>query len=351
MAIDTQFVPFLFDQSPENEWETLIDLRMASFREVNFDEPVPPREYLRKGIEQFAQIPQFVAEMYRIVVDGQTVGLLISGSSRPGSPDYEAQKEMAIADIFILPEFRRRGFGREALQQVVNHMRREGLTLLQASTQTDAGRAFSERYGVQRVLETRLSRLLLDQVDHDQLLRMRDDAISHQPGVRIETYEGLPDVDLEVYAALYTEVMNQQPMGETENLESTITPEILRTEFEQEQARGDIRLTKITREADGAISGLTEVLYNPQRPQRVAQMITGVQERYRGRKLGKALKADMLLEVRQRWSEAQFITTGNADSNAAMLAINQQLGFELYRHNTVLKITLADLEQALAASH
>ena len=54
-------------------------------------------------------------------------------------------------------------------------------------------------------------------------------------------------------------------------------------------------------ESDGKISGITEIGFNPKTPYRLGQGTTGVQEQYRGRGLGKWLKADMLMLIRGKY--------------------------------------------------
>ena len=51
---------------------------------------------------------------------------------------------------------------------------------------------------------------------------------------------------------------------------------------------------------------------------------------HRGHALGKWLKATNILRILVEWPEVVDIRTHNADSNDAMLGINNQLGFKPY---------------------
>ncbi len=71
--------------------------------------------------------------------------------------------------------------------------------------------------------------------------------------------------------------------------------------------------------------------------------MTGVRLPYRGRGLGKWLKATMLLKVREEFPQVRVVVTGNATSNAPMLSINERLGFRPYREGLLAQITLKAL--------
>jgi ribosomal protein S18 acetylase RimI-like enzyme len=79
----------------------------------------------------------------------------------------------------------------------------------------------------------------------------------------------------------------------------------------------------------------------------VRQLFTGVDPATRGRGLGKWIKAAMLLQVRETHPETVYVTTENAGSNDAMLAINHRLGFRLVREATTYQIGLEELRRKL----
>ena len=73
------------------------------------------------------------------------------------------------------------------------------------------------------------------------------------------------------------------------------------------------------------------------------QLDTGVFPEYRARGLECWLKAAPLDKVLREHPEIEFVRTGNADSNAAMLKINAEFGFKPCRSEVVWQV---DVEQA-----
>jgi GNAT superfamily N-acetyltransferase len=92
---------------------------------------------------------------------------------------------------------------------------------------------------------------------------------------------------------------------------------------------------------------MTEITYTPQQPHLIEQELTGVRQAYRGRGLGKWLKAEMLFFIRSEYPDARFVDTGNADHNAPMLSINQRMGFENLLSQTFFEFDVGDLSQRL----
>ena len=120
-----------------------------------------------------------------------------------------------------------------------------------------------------------------------------DDGPKRAKGVTLERFVDVSESDIEEYCIIYTETMNQQPFGELEG-RARQTPESRRLSEERIRKREGKWTTLISREKDGPISGLTEIIFFPDKPTMLYQDLTGVKEEYRGRGLGKWLKASML---------------------------------------------------------
>jgi hypothetical protein len=79
----------------------------------------------------------------------------------------------------------------------------------------------------------------------------------------------------------------------------------------------------------------------------VWQQGTAVIQAHRGHGLGLWMKAVMLARILAERPQARFIRTGNANTNAQMLAINTRLGFKPAWSGALWQVTLADARKAV----
>jgi GNAT superfamily N-acetyltransferase len=101
---------------------------------------------------------------------------------------------------------------------------------------------------------------------------------------------------------------------------------------EDERSSGGGWYTIVSQEADGSLSGLTEVVHDRGMPYRIQQELIGVRAEHRRRGLGKWLRAEMMFFIRDTLPEAKCINAGTADTNAPMVSISERMGFR--RHHT-----------------
>ncbi len=268
---------------------------------------------------------------------------------RPGSPSHKGNEQLAMAEIALLKPHRREGLGRVLLAKVAELAAEHGKTTVVGGSFEEDGKAFARALGAQVALEGLESRLDLDGVDWGMVEAWAEEGPARSPGSTLNWYRNrIDDSILEEYCKFYTEVFNQQPFGAIDLKEIVFTSE----EFRDREARvADVKgtwVTAVSQQKDGDISGMTEMFYFPDRRHLIGQGLTGVRVKYRGRGLGKWLKAAMLLRVREEFPQVSVVSTGNATTNEAMLAINQRLGFEKYKESENFQITLDGIQEYLA---
>jgi len=109
----------------------------------------------------------------------------------------------------------------------------------------------------------------------------------------------------------------------------------------------------LLRAPDGSVVGLSEALWDIRAPGIVRQQLTAVARPWRGRGLGRALKAAMLRQVHETHPEAMVIGTNNTEVNAPILSINAGVGFAVAWRNVDYQVTrdaLDEWERGVSAS-
>jgi mycothiol synthase len=262
---------------------------------------------------------------YAVARDGDAV----VGSAFTGWRIGPENRHLARVEVQVRPSQRRRGIGRRLLRAGAEQAREDGRTLLQGWTSSRApvGDAFCEALGATRGMVSHENRLNLAEVDRAQLDRWiaAGDALTDYELVFVEP--PTPQHMLPAVAAVFN-VMNTAPRDDLKEEDEMITPEDVAT-WERAWGAGGHRQWRLfaKHRRSGELVGLTEVGWEPHDPRLVGQGDTGVLPEHRGQGLAKWLKASMLRKVLDEVPEARSVVTGNAYSNEAMLAINNELGF------------------------
>ena len=122
--------------------------------------------------------------------------------------------------------------------------------------------------------------------------------------------------------------MNDAPTDDLDMADTVVDAAMVRAEIEARNARGLEFQGVLAVTAGGEAAGTTEVFVNRHRPAASWQWSTVVLPAHRGRRIGRWLKATMWQRLRTEEPEVTGLHTGNAASNAHMLAINNEMGFK-----------------------
>ena len=144
-------------------------------------------------------------------------------------------------------------------------------------------------------------------------------------------FESIPERYPEEYCALFTRLLREMPRGSAACL-PVITPERTRKQERMNRKNDSVAYSAILFNAQGRIVGHTNVFIRRKNPRVAYQFMTGVAKEYRGRGLGRWMKAAMFKRLLRDFPQLQEMKTDTNPRNKWMLAINDQIGYR-YSHS------------------
>jgi RimJ/RimL family protein N-acetyltransferase len=260
-----------------------------------------------------------------------------------GLPSRE-NTHLAYLTPLVGPAHRRQGIGAALVRHGAALARQRGRTLLSGDTrQGSPGEGFCLALGARPGI-TEVARVLrVDSIPDGHLARLRARAQAASAGYSLVSWHGpVPERYLEQMARL-NQAAGDAPRdpGHEEQLWDAAQVR----ESEQRVAVQGLRYYTVAAywERTGELAGMTQLGVDPLTPRQAYQELTVVARPHRGHQLGLAVKVAMLELLASREPDLEQIFTGNADTNAHMVAINAELGFEVIDRWLSWELAVADV--------
>jgi GNAT superfamily N-acetyltransferase/RimJ/RimL family protein N-acetyltransferase len=241
-------------------------------------------------------------------------------------------RDRAYLYLTVHPSSRRRGIGTALLRHAAGRAAHGGRPVLASGAfQDSAGAAFAARAdAVPGLVEARRV-LVLGQIPAGRVAFLREQAEQAATGYSLVSWaDQVPDK----YLAGYAEVVNA--MGDAPHDEGE-EPQVwdaarIRAQRDLRKRQGRHIYTIAARHAaSGELAAVTAVEADRDNPEWGHQLLTAVTGRHRGHRLGLLVKTAMLDRLAVAEPALARIVTGNAAGNRHMIAINEELGYELLR--------------------
>lgn len=273
------------------------------------------------------------AEFRLVRVAGEVVGVVYT--RYPDAPN----DHMALTEVVVHPDHRRRGIGTEVLRGLLPDFRARGRRTVEAwrVVEGSPGDRWARWLGF-RVVRS-IARLGLDFADADRALWDVEPPV----GYRLERWIGTTPDHLVESCARARGAIHDAPTGDSEFREPEWTARRVR-ETEAEHRAFGVEQRVVAAVRDGEVVGLTEVIRLASRPDEFYQGYTAVLAAHRGRRIGAWLKGTVL-----RWPAEDpavvRISTATEGDNHHMIRVNRELEWRDLEAELVLAQDLAALEE------
>lgn len=251
----------------------------------------------------------------------------------------EANLDKAYTTPRVLPPHRRRGIGSALLRHMEEYAQADGRTTLQTSPRwaMEYGPEgigapsveFARKHGYPLVLVEAKRRLALPVAGEllDELEARVDPAYS------IRAFAGpIPEELVQGWAELEASLGTEAPTGDLETDEFPASVDGVRDDERILAQSGRVKYNAVALAPDGEVVGYTDIVVNAANSDPADQWGTLVRRAHRGHGLGYGLKAAVLRLLVEQRPDITSTVTSNALSNAAMVAVNDRIGYEIVEY-------------------
>jgi RimJ/RimL family protein N-acetyltransferase len=244
-------------------------------------------------------------------------------------PDRE-NLDWAVLTLTVHPAGRRRGLGTSLLRHAACRAAAIGRTgIVGIIRHGSAGDAFASQCGATRGIDEIERVLDLRMVPAERFRDLRATAGRLAAGYSLASWTGATPVEHLAGITGMFNTMNDAPRDAAEE-PRTWDADRVRADDERLAASGSRRYTVAAiHDGTGEMAAYTELKVAPDLPHWGRQGNTAVLRAHRGHRLGLLVKAAMLDWLATCEPRLERIQTSNAAANEHMIAINEQLGFEV----------------------
>jgi GNAT superfamily N-acetyltransferase len=265
------------------------------------------------------------------VVPGETTGNVLA-YYRLDLPDLE-NKDRAFAQPTVHPAVRRRGIGRELARHAAQRAADNKRSILDSVVLEDsAGDAFAAATGAKLSLQEVRRVQDLRAIAPGTVTSLRETAAGAAAGYSVVTWTGpVPDEYCGQVAGVYN-AFNDAPRGEGVEAEEWDADRI-RERTGRTLRAGHHRGYTVAalHDASGEMAAITQMVIAPEHPEWAYQQLTAVTRAHRGHRLGLLVKTAMLEWLASAEPAVERVATGNAATNQHMIAVNEALGYEVWK--------------------
>ncbi len=241
---------------------------------------------------------------------------------------------LAEVEVWVHPEHRRRGVGRALLDEVEAAALREGRTTVMSSAYAPIGLespgsrfAAAAGYEVGSFEETKLVDLTTAPAGWGVL---DEEVAAALGGYRLEVaVDRVPDERLDDFCRLLSAFLGEVPTGDLDLRRAEWTPQRIRDGETRAISTGRVSVYGLAVAPDGHLCGFSDVRIHRADPRHASVGGTLVLPGHRGHRLGLGMKLLTHRTVHDLFPECAYVETGNAGVNAAMNAVNEQLGYRV----------------------
>lgn len=342
-----RFVKFDVLNATENEWKDFHQYRRKFHEEDTPEDPIMTDQAAVEDLKGQAAALKLEISLFAIK-DEKIIGFFYYAFFSESSASYVGNEKVVFFNIDLLKKYRRQGIGSAALKKIVDSTAKENKSIFICDSHIQETKKFYSAIGAEIANPEVENRLKFSEINWSMVKAWIKEAETKNPETKIMTTdEGIPDYLWTAFAKTFTEVGRDEPKGSEQRGDFVFNEDELKKMDEADALGGTKTIRSLTIEKNGEVSSYTEIKIFPGKESLVNQAGTGVVMKYRGRKLGKWIKAKNLEFLKEKYPETEAIVTGNANSNEPMLYINNKLGFKPYKEKVSAQAFLEPLQNYL----